>query len=210
MKKLVLFLLLLLTIKSQSQNIVNAKITQITSSNISVTIYPSYYQNSILSNVVFSLKWRNNQNIALGNPQPVNSLAVIKSGPILTDGTWKYQIYNGLSFTATDIAQPIIINIPKSGTGKPVIANDNFINDTMINGSYYVSIGGQDVTGQILVTKSLEDEQDKQDETSQYKMYYNTVTNQFLFEVNGIFLTTVGQRVAVLDRTNLRLVKKID
>lgn len=210
MRKLVLCLLLLSTIKSQSQNIVNAKITQITSSNISVTLYPSYYENSILSNVVFSLKWRNNQNIVLGNPQTANSLAVTKSGPVLTDGAWKYQIYNGLSFTATDIAQPITINIPKSGNGKPIIANDNFINGTMINGSYYVSIGGQDVTGQILTTKSLEDEQDKQDETSQYKMYYNTVTNQFLFEVNGVFLTTVGQRVTVLDKTNLRLVKKID
>jgi hypothetical protein len=80
----------------------------------------------------------------------------------------------------------------------------------MVNGAYYVSIGGQDVTGQILAAKSLEIETDTVQNNLQYKMYYDQKLNQFLFEFNGVFYTTIGQKIVILDRTNLFLVKKID
>lgn len=208
MKNLIFILLFLFSFNLPSQNIVNIQITEITPTKVDVTLYPTYNETSVLSNVVFTLKWRNNQNIALGNPQSVNSLSMMKSGPVLTNGNWKYQIYNGLSFVSTNISQPITISIPKSGSGRPTIATDAFVNNIMVNGAYYVSIGGQDVTGQILAAKSLEIETDTVQNNLQYKMYYDQKLNQFLFEFNGVFYTTIGQKIVILDRTNLFLVKK--
>lgn len=206
MKKLILLFLFLFSFNLHSQNIVNAQITQMTESYIDVTLYPAIYENSVLSNVVFTLKWRNNQNISLGEPDLINSLLIKKSGPGLTNGNWKYQIYCGFSFVATEIKQSIIIRIPKSGNANLIIATDDFVKNIMINGDYYVSIGGQDVTGEILEAKSF----DYEENYNEYKMYFDQKFNRFLFEVNGVFLTTFGQRIEILDRTNLLLVKKIN
>lgn len=206
MKKIFLILLTLISFDLFSQNNVNAEITKITSSYVDVTLYPAIYESSVLSNVVFTLKWKNNQAISLGEPELIHSLLITKSGPVLTNGNWKYQIYCGFSFTKTEIGQPIIIRIPKSGSGNLTIATDNFVKNIMINGNYYVSIGGQDVTGEILEAKSVQFEQT----TNQYKMYFDQKNNRFLFEVNGVFLTTFGQRVEILDRIDLHLVKKLD
>jgi hypothetical protein len=206
MKKLILLFLFLFSFNLHSQNIVNAQITQMTESYIDVTLYPAIYENSVLSNVVFTLKWRNNQNISLGEPDIINSLLIKKSGPVLTNGNWKYQIYCGFSFVATEIKQSIIIRIPKSGNANLIITTDDFVKNIMINGDYYVSIGGQDVTGEILETKSFNYEENY----NEYKMYFDQKFNRFLFEVNGVFLTTFGQRIEILDRTNLLLVKKIN
>jgi hypothetical protein len=205
MNKVLLIFLMLLSVNVFSQNIVNAKITQITSSYIDVTLYPSIYETSVLSNVVFTLKWENKQNISFGEPQLDNSLIVKKSGPVLTNDTWKYQIFCGFSFVITNIGQPIIIRIPKSGNANLIVATDEFVKNIMVNGDYYVSIGGQDVTGEILEGKSIEFE-----ETNQHKMYFDQRFNRFLFEVNGVFLTTLGQYIDVQDKTNLILVKKVN
>jgi len=205
MKKLFLLFLFFIPVIIKSQNIVDIKITQTSSSFVDVVLYPSYGEYSILSNVVFTLKWKNNQNISLGNPQLNGPLAVKKSGPVLTNNDWKYQIYSGFSFIPTLINQPIKISIPKSGNGNLIIAEENFVDNISVNGGYYVSIGGEDVTGKILNTKIVNSEQE---ETNQRKMFYSLDLKQFLFEVNGVFITTIGQKVNIFDRTTLILIKK--
>lgn len=207
MKKIFLLFSLLISITVYSQNSVDIKITEITSNFVNIELTPAFYENSVLSNIVFTLRWKNNENLSLGNPQSTELFSISKSGPILTNGIWKYQIYSGLGFTPSLIGQSITLSIPKSGNGKIVIASDEFINNIINNGNYYVSIGGQDVTGEILNNKIVDLQSNSSD---QRKLYYSQELNQFLFEINGEFTTTLGHKINILDKTTLVLIKKIE
>lgn len=207
MKKIFLLFSLLISITVYSQNSVDIKITEITSNSVNIELTPAFYENSVLSNIVFTLRWKNNKNLSLGNPQSTELFSISKSGPILTNDIWKYQIYSGLGFTPSLIGQSITLSIPKSGNGKIVIASDEFINNIINNGNYYVSIGGQDVTGEILNNKIVDLQSNS---SNQRKLYYSQELNQFLFEINGEFTTTLGHKINILDKTTLVLIKKIE
>jgi hypothetical protein len=204
MKKLLLSLLLLVNVFSISgQNVVDIKITNITSTYCEVTLYPSQSQTSILSNVVFTLKWKNSSNLSFGNPTPNSEITILPSGPILINESWKYQIYYGIGFIPTNINNSIIIRIPKSGKGAISITNDNFVNQLSINGAYYVSIGGQDVTGNILTNKNIELE-----EPSLIIMYFDPSSKQFYIKRENEYYNMVGQKVILFNINELIIVHK--
>ena len=57
----------------------------------------------------------------------------------------------------------------------------------MINGDYYVSIGGQDVTGEILKTKSF----DYEENYNEYKMWKISISKFYLETPSSIFLNYI-------------------
>lgn len=206
MKKLILALLLLVSTSFVfAQNIVDIKLTDLTPTNCQITLYPSDLDTSILSNVVFTLRWKSNQNIVLGNPQSTNLINVVKAGPIRTNGSWKYQVYYGCGFNPDLIQQPITLNIPKTGSGKISIADDEYSQQLNVNGKYYVSIGGQDVTGSILIAKNIELE-----ESSPVIMYFDPLNRQFYVKRDNQYYNMMGQKVTLYNITELTVVRKSD
>lgn len=149
--KTIISLILVIFTTINGYNQVDIKITTDTTTYSEITLYPHYFQNSVLSCVVFTLKWENKYPIAFGNPEFNSLINVIRSGSVHSDGRYKYQIFAGFGFTSFLIGNPIVIRIPKSGMGVIEIANDSFISSIEINGEYYISIGGEDQTGIILL-----------------------------------------------------------
>jgi len=190
----------LLALSSRGQQIIDVEIANQNNSNCQLTLTPNFSETSTLSNVVFALKWKATENLALGEPQSSSMIVITKSGPIHTAGGWKYQIYSGCGFTTSLIEQPIIINIAKSGATKVYIANDNFLDQ--VNGRYYVSVGGEDVTGQVLFDKNLTQEQQP------ITMYYDPLSDQFLIQKENRYFTITGQRVFLLNTSQLITVRK--
>lgn len=204
MKKLILAILLLVSTSFVSaQNTVDIRLTSLTSTNCQITLYPSFSETSVLSNVVFTLRWRSNRNIAISNPPINNQIPIARSGPVRTSGSWKYQVYSGVGLQTGLISQPIIINIPRSGSGEITIAVDSYVEQTSVNGKFYVSVGGQNVTGAVLVPKSLTSE-----EPTVNTLFYNPSDNLFYLLVDNQYYTLMGQRVILNDTTNLIAVHK--
>lgn len=205
MKKLILVLLLLVSISFVSaQNIVDIKLTNLTPNNCQITLYPTYQETSVLSNVVFTLRWKATQNIVLGNPQSTNLITIIKSGPVRTNNGWKYQIYSGCGLASDIIPQSIVLNIPRSGIGKLTISNDSYLQQLSVNGEYYVSIGGQDVTGNVLTTKEFELTEDQ----SSIILYFDPLSQQFYIKRDEIFYNLLGKKVILFDKSQLLKVYK--
>ncbi len=203
MKKLLLSLLLLVNVSFVfGQNKVNIELVN-NPTNCQISIYPSNQEFSILSNVVFTLRWKETQNITLGNPQPTNLITILKSGPVHTIGGWKYQIYSGCGLNPGLIQQPILLNIPKIGNGDIIITNDYFVTRPNINGKYYVSIGGQNVTGDIITNKNVELE-----ESSSIIMYFDPSSKQFYIKRENEYYNMVGQKVILFNTTELIVVHK--
>jgi hypothetical protein len=177
----------LLVTSASGQNVVDIKITDNTDEYCELTLYPQYSETSILSCVVFTLKWKNYYNIAFDNS--FLSIPIYKSGPTLTDKNWKYQIFYGLGYQTINISKPIVIKISKSGNGLLIIADDEFINQLYVNGAYYVSIGGIGVTGEILYS-----EENKNNNDSIY-MYYDPQLQQYIIIRDNKKMTLLGQRI---------------
>jgi hypothetical protein len=173
-----------------------------TADKCQVTLVPAVGQTSILSNVVFTLKWKATENLAFGEPEPNSMITINKSGSIHIAGGWKYQIYSGCGLVAGLIEQPIVVNIPKSGAASVTISNDDFLD--MVNGRYYVSIGGEDSTGLILTNKSSSPQEYK------ITLYYDPLLNRFLIKRESEYFTIAGQRVLLLDTTQLIVVRKTE
>jgi hypothetical protein len=206
MKKLILALLLLVSTSFVSaQNIVNIKLTSLTSNNCQVTLYPAYQETSILSNVVFTLRWKATQNIVLGDPQSTSLITITKSGPVRINNGWKYQIYSGCGLISGIIPQSITLNISRSGIGKLTISNDSYLQQLSVNGEYYVSIGGQNVTGNILTTREFELEEEQ---SSSIIMYLDPLTRQFYVKKDGIYYDIVGRKVTIFNENELVIVRK--
>jgi hypothetical protein len=178
----------LLSLQLLGQQIVNIELTSLTTTNCQITLHPSDSETSTLSNVVFTLRWRSSRNIALGNPTANNLIAV------------------GCGLQAGLISDPIVINIPRSGTGVVSIAKDQYVEQQSVNGKYFVSIGGLDVTGnEVATTKSL---RVATEEPEVVTMVYNPVTNQFYILRENVYYNMVGQRVTLLNTAELVVVRK--
>lgn len=200
MNKLILIIVIFLnSLFAFSQNVVHIEVTKNTISYCEITLYPENSEYSVLSNVVFTLKWTGN--ITLGNPMP-NIISLSKSGPVLVDGKDKYQIFAGFGFSPITIGEPIVIRIPKSGRGRVSIAFDSFITNIEYNGKYYVSIGGEEVTGDIIEKKSLDEE------TNPVLMFYDPTSRQIVIKQNNEFVNLVGQRVRIIDESILISIKR--
>jgi hypothetical protein len=202
MKKLLLSLLLLVSVFSTfGQSKVDIELIN-NPTNCQILIYPSNQEFSILSNIVFTLRWRETQNITLGDPQPTNLITILKSGPVHTIGGWKYQIYSGCGLNPGWI-QPILLSIPKIGKGDIIITNDYFVTRPNINGKYYVSIGGQNVTGDIInKEKSIENS------LSTIIMYFDPSSKQFYIKRENEYYNMVGQKVILFNINELIIVHK--
>jgi len=200
------FLIILLFVFNNnifSQNIVDVRITRITNSNIEITLFPQQQQYSILSNVVFTLTWRTNRILSLGTPIANSSISMIKSGPVLTNGNMRYQVFSGVGLISNNIQNGIKIVIPKTGTSSISIANNNFIKNILVNGGYYVSIGGVDVTGSILTTKSTDIEENSTFDSDGVKLYYSRNISLMLIKKNGEFITLLGQKIEGINENDL-------
>ncbi len=203
MKTLLTIITLLLSINLFSQNLVDIKITDVTPTFIEITLYPAYDQVSVLSNVVFTLKWKSNQNMALGEPLSNDIIYIYKSGQVITNDKNKYQIFAGFGMTTIDIKEPFAIRIPKTGNAKITISNDAFVRNIFVNGEFYVSIGGENVTGKI-----LEPVPGSSDTNSTVRLFYDQNTDQTLIEKDGIYTNTLGQRVIVVNPSRLLFLEK--
>lgn len=196
----------LLSLQLLGQQVVNIELTSLTTTNCQITLYPSNSETSTLSNVVFTLRWRSSRNIAFGNPTANNLIAVAKSGPVRTNGSWRYQTFSGCGLQAGLISDPIVIDIPRSGTGVVSIARDQYVEQQSVNGKYFVSIGGLDVTGsEVATTKSLRVTTEEPDVVT---MVYNPATNQFYILRENVYYNMVGQRVTLLNTAELVVVHK--
>ena len=94
------------------------------------------------------------------------------------------------------------------------IAVDPYVEQQSVNGEYYVSIGGEDVTGNIVATtkNSVNTDyiNDPVEESNPVIMYYDPSSSQFLLKREGVYFTMVGQRVAVRNEQDLIVVRKRD
>ena len=208
MEKLILALLLSIsTFFVSAQNIVNIQLTSLTTTNCQVTLTPLEQEINTLSNVVFTLKWRDTRNIALGNPPSTSLIEITKSGPVRTSGGWRYQTYSGCGIVSSNI-QTLVLNIPRSGRGDIVLTDDPYIQQLSVNGQYFVSIGGYNVTGQIgTLTRSLSIEQPIEQDPL-IILYFDSKTSTFYTKKEGIFYNLMGQRVTVLNEPELLIVRK--
>lgn len=164
-----------------SQQKVDITITDVTDNNIEITLTPRYPQFSILSNVQFTLIYPTS--ITLGEPNQIVSTS---------QRVGKYHVFAGFGMEPTQI-ETISINIPKTGEGKIEIADDIDIN---LNGEFYTSIGGEDVTGKIIVIDMTEN-------TSE--LYWDQKTKQLLIKKNNKFINMLGQPL-LPDRHNLQFI----
>lgn len=208
MKTIITILLtFVLSLQVEAQRRVDIQITALTSTNCQVTLYPSFSETTVLSNVVFTLRWRSNRNIALGNP-PINSqIPIARSGPVRTNGSWRYQVFSGVSLQSGLISQPITINIPRSGSGEITIAVDAYVEQTQVNGKYYVSVGGQNVTGSVISPARA---QLSEPQISPILMYYDPLTKQIYIKRDGVYYTVIGQRAMIYNTENLIIMKKVE
>jgi len=201
----------LISLQLVGQQVVNVELTSQTKSNCQVTLYPTAAETSVLSNVVFTLKWRSSKNITFNNPSANNLIAITKSGPVRSEGGWKYQTFSGTGMQVGEIDQPIVIDIARSGKGVISIASDPFVEQQSVNGRYFVSIGGRDVTGDLLSSaKSLTLEEDDQEENGSVILYFDPLSRQFYVKRLNEFYNLVGQRVAIPNVAELLVVRKSD
>jgi hypothetical protein len=130
-----------------SQQKVNIERTALNSTNCQISLYLNNNEtDAVLSNVTFTLSWRStSRNITVGSASSTISLA--KSGPVRINGNRRYQTYTGIGTNPVELSSPIVIDISRTGQGEIIIANDSYVSQKAVNGKYYVSIGGSNVTG---------------------------------------------------------------
>lgn len=193
---------------ANAQSVVNIQLTSLTSTNCQITLTPTQEEFTTLSNVVFALRWKATRNIALGNPAPSSLIEITKSGPVRTSGGWKYQLFSGCGVLPGTI-QPIVFNIPRSGTGDITIASDSYLQQLTVNGQYFVSVGGYNATGQITTTttRSMQPGNEK-DQNLGITLYFDPSTSNFYVKREGSFYNTFGQRVTLLNEPELIIVRK--
>lgn len=204
MKKLIMVTLfsVLTTLYSIAQNRVDIELVQ-SPTNCQILLWPKQVETATLSNLVFTLKWKTGSQVAVGDvlrsPIPIH-----KVGAASMHEGYTYQVYVGLGFGPQDfqVDQPTVIVLDKQGASSIVIADDQFASSSC-NGEYYISIGGQDVTGKVMDRNQAA----QVVHTTQHKLYYDLATQQVLVERGGVFSTVLNQVVGVGDRSQLRLIK---
>lgn len=207
MKKAIVVTALVISnlIASAQTNRVNIQLVDSTQDVCKVLLWPQEAETGTLSNLVFTLKWKTSQQLALG--QALNApIPIHRIGQPVAHGRYTYQVYVGLGFDSHnfDINLPDTVVIDKTGVGEVTIANDAFSNSLEYNGQYYISIGGYDVTGDVIrPTPGRVDRPRRVD----YNLYYDPTTQQVLIEHNGVYTTTLNQQVTVVDKSKLRLIR---
>ena len=129
---------------------------------VEVRMRPDGAFNSLFSSEVFTIRWLDTGEQGLGaisqDPEYFVCVPVSKSGIEQVSGIYRYQIFQGSSLTTFadaelnweadqeyTIARIAILN----GSGFFEIVNDEWTGELTNNGDYYVSLEGQDRTGEI-------------------------------------------------------------
>ncbi len=128
---------------------------------LEVRVRPTSDFEGVFSSLVFTLRYDKNTGIELGDPvQPADVaglMAVTRSGALREEGSFAYQVYAGFGFQNMQSAgahweagkEYTVLSIPATGTGAVELVNDAWTGEVRNNGDFYVSLGGQDRTGQI-------------------------------------------------------------
>lgn len=171
-----------------------------------ILLWPQQLDSAVLSNVVFTLKWKIGHQSALGgvlrSPIPLSPV-----GASIDVGRFSYRTYTGIGMDSVqfDPQLPLAILIDKRGADQLAIATDDFLELPAFNARYYVSVGGRDVTGVVVEPAASND--DHINGSGAPTMYYDQESHQMLIERGGIFRTLLGQPVIVTNKSVLRLVR---
>lgn len=134
---------------------------------VEVRIRPDGTFDGLLSSIVFTVRWADGQ-ANLGTVQqfsPVNFYCgVTKSGPEQVFNGFRYQVFAGFGFvplsevpTAWTGGEEIVlcrVNVI-NGSSAFSIVNDDWTNDINNNGNYFISLNGQDRTGEIYTISTM-------------------------------------------------------
>jgi hypothetical protein len=138
-----------------------------TETHLEVRVRPEADFDGVFSNLVFSIRWDDQNGVALGPLEQTGAAAAYMplqpSGGVREDGPYEYQVYTGFGMqtiastgTAWRAGQEYVIaRIPFTGNTQYVITNDQFTKRTESNADFYVSLGGHDRTG-IIYTGTIE------------------------------------------------------
>lgn len=140
---------------------VDITLVQTVEGPVEVRIRPDGTFDGLLSSIVFTVRWADGQ-ANLGTVQqfsPVNFYCgVTKSGPEQVSNGFRYQVFAGFGFvplsevpTAWTAGEEVVlcrINVI-NGASAFSIVNDDWTNDINNNGNYFISLNGQDRTGDI-------------------------------------------------------------
>jgi hypothetical protein len=210
MKSLLIITAILISGLVSGQQRVHVERTALSASSCQITLYPSEFETSVLSNVVFTLKWRSNRNISVGNPPASSLISVTKSGPVRTHGGWNYQIFSGCGFVTGLIGQPIVLNIPRSGYGEISLAVNQQVEHPSFNGKYYVSVGGKDVTGDILTSAKISTATtvDDREFDGLIVLYFDPLNNRYYIRRDDVYYDLSGKRTRIVNESELLIVRK--
>lgn len=149
---------------------VDITLVQTVEGPVEVRIRPDGPFDGLMSSIVFTVRWADGQ-ANLGTVQqfsPVNFYCgVTKSGPEQVSNGFRYQVFAGFGFvplydvpTAWTGGEEIVlcrINVI-NGTSAFNIVDDDWTNDINNNGNYFISLNGQDRTGEIYTISTAAEE----------------------------------------------------
>jgi len=134
---------------------------------LEVRLRPQSDFDGVVSNVVFSIRWNRSSGITLGailQPGPEGVyIPLQRSDLVREDGPFDYQIFAGFGMQPISTTSQgawragmeyVIARIPFNGNTDYSIVTDTWTKKLENNGDFYISLGGQDLTGTIY--KSLE------------------------------------------------------
>jgi len=158
---LVGLLLVSSAVLGQSTITVDVSLHKVGNDTLEVRLRPTQNFNQVVSNVVFTIRWRTSSNSSLGNviqtfPENVY-IPMTKSGNEEDDSGFRYQIFAGFGFfqmsqfgaSWTAGQEVVLMRVPViSGASDTFqIINDAWTGDLNNNGDFYVSLNGTDRTG---------------------------------------------------------------
>ena len=131
------------------------------SGQLQVRLRPDGPFDALVSSIVFTIRWSDASGATLGlvSQQSPESLYLPtgKSGPMQTNGGYRYQVFAGVSLVTLLDAETtwvggeeiILCQIPVNGSAYFEIVNDAWTGDVGNNGDFYISLNGQNRTGVI-------------------------------------------------------------
>lgn len=165
MTRILFFLMLVLGtgLRAQAQlPIVDITLAPLESGSVQVRLRPDGNFSGLVSSLVFTVRWLDADGASLGGVSQVSPanffMPFSKSGPEQVDGIYRYQVFAGFSLvTLEDLetawvgAEEVIIGEVAVNGGPSLfeIVNDDWTGDINNNGDYYISLNGQDRTGEI-------------------------------------------------------------
>lgn len=126
MKKIITFVLFIVNSLLFAQQKIDIQLTEATSDCYELALIPSITQNTVLSSLVFTLKWSDTYSLFIGNGSTNQGLYINKVGIQHNFGGYNYQTYEYTGLQSVNISDVKII-IPKIGNGNiEIVDKDEF------------------------------------------------------------------------------------